>query len=98
MIARAFRRIFPEKPVYSNIYVCGPGDDPAQCSPVEQLIRVSVRVMRTGIDGIIYLADVAENMVKFQKDVVARGEYRDSLSDYGGQGALDLFNRWDKLF
>jgi hypothetical protein len=54
--------------------------------------------MRTGIDGIIYLADVAENMVKFQKTVTQMGEYRDSLSDYGGQPALDLFNKWDKLF
>jgi hypothetical protein len=54
--------------------------------------------MRTGIDGIIYLADVAENMVKFQKAVTTKGDYRDSLSDYGGQAALDLFNRWDSLF
>jgi hypothetical protein len=96
-IARAFRRIFPEKPVYSNLYVCGPGDDPAQCPTIEQLIRVSVRVMRTGIDGIIYLADLAENMQKFQKAVTEKGEYRDSLGDYGGQVALDLFNRWDKI-
>jgi hypothetical protein len=84
--------------VYSNIYVCGPGDDPNNCPPVEQLIRVSVRVMRTGIDGIIYLADIADNMVNFQKAVTQKGEYRDSLSDYGGQTALDLFNKWDTLF
>jgi hypothetical protein len=98
MLARAFRRIFPEKPVYSNVYVCGPGDDPNNCPTTEHLIRLSVRVMRTGIDGIIYLADVADNMVKFQKAVTEKGEYRDSLSDYGGQPALDLFNRWDSLF
>ncbi len=96
MLARAFRRIF-KKPVYANLYVRGPGDDPRKIPTVDQLLKVSVRAGRTGIDGIIYLSDIADHMVDFQKAAVDRVELRDELKTYGCQPVLDLVDRWEKI-
>ena len=96
MLARAFRRIF-KKPVYANLYVWGPGDDPRKIPTVDQLLKVSVRVGRTGIDGIIYLSDNVNHMREFQKAAVDRVELREELKTYGCQPVLDLVDRWEKI-
>jgi hypothetical protein len=96
MLARAFRRIF-KKPVYANLYVWGPGDDPKKIPTINQLMKVSVRAGRTGIDGIIYLSDTVEHMKYFQQSVVDRVELRDELKTYGCQPVLDLFDKWEEI-
>ena len=96
MLARAFRRIF-KNPVYANLYVWGPGDDPRNIPTVDQLLKVSVRTGRTGIDGIIYLSDTVDHMIDFQKAAVDRVELRDELKTYGCQPVLDLVDKWEKI-
>lgn len=95
-LARAFRKLI-KKPVYANLYVWGPGDDPRNIPTVDQLLKVSVRTGRTGIDGIIYLTDTVDHMTEFQKAAVDRVELRDELKTYGCQPVLDLITRWEKL-
>lgn len=97
MLARAFRRIFPEKPVYANLYVRGPGDDPRRIPTIEELLTVSVRTGRTGIDGFNYLADTAEHMKEFQKAAVEQVEVREKLQSYGCQPVLDRIEEWENL-
>lgn len=96
MLARAFKKIL-KKPVYANLYIWGPGDDPRNIPTVDQLLKVSVRVGRTGIDGIIYLSDTVDHMIEFQKAAVDRVELRDELKTYGCQPVLDLVDRWEKI-
>ncbi|MEM3356987.1 MAG: hypothetical protein QW166_04080 [Candidatus Bathyarchaeia archaeon] len=65
-------------------------------SPSE-LITLSVRAGRTGIDGILYLADKASQIYDFQKAVVDKVELRQRLRTYGCQEVLDFFASWEKI-
>src|SRR4030067_847530 len=66
-------------------------------APTKQSMTVATRVARTGIDGIIFLAEKAQWIREFQKNAVADKETRDFLKHHGGDEVLKLFNRWKKL-
>ena len=69
MLARAFKKQL-KKPVFTNLYVRGPNDDPNQVPSVKELLTVAVRIARTGVDGIIFLAENAQRIRDFQKAAV----------------------------
>jgi hypothetical protein len=50
------------------------------------------------VDGIIFLAEKAEYIQKFQKEAAADKETREFLKDHNGDEVLELFNRWEKLY
>jgi hypothetical protein len=96
MLSRGFKKIL-KKPVYISLYVFGPGDDFREVPSPSELLTVSVRAGRTGIDGILYLADKASQIIDFQKAVVDKVELRQKLKSYGCQPVLDLVDRWEKI-
>jgi hypothetical protein len=96
MLCRAFKKLL-KKPVYVSFYVFGPGDNPAEVPAPSELVTLSVRAGRTGIDGILYLADKASQIWDFQKAVVDRVELRQKLKTYGCQEVLDFFASWEKV-
>jgi glycosyltransferase involved in cell wall biosynthesis len=99
MLARAFKKLL-KKPVYISLYVFGPGDNAKDVPSVSELLTVSIRCARTGIDGILYLASGPSQIKDFQKAVVDKVELRDRLQNYGGQPVqevLDLFRSWEKI-
>ena len=95
-IARGYKS-FLKKPVFVNFYVRGPNETWETVAPHRQIMTVAVRAARTGIDGIIFLAEKAQWIQEFQKKVVADKEWRKELEGYGGDEVLELFNRWEKL-
>ena len=95
-IARGFKS-FLKKPVFVNFYVRGPSETWETVAPYRQIMTVAVRAARTGVDGIIFLAEKADYIREFQKKVVADKEWRKELEGYGGDEVLELFNRWEKL-
>ncbi|MEJ5328131.1 MAG: hypothetical protein WHU54_07790 [Candidatus Bathyarchaeia archaeon] len=96
MLCRAFKKLL-KKPVYVSFYVFGPGDDPREVPSPSELITLSVRAGRTGIDGILYLADKASQIYDFQKAVVDKVELRQRLRTYGCPEVLDFFASWEKI-
>jgi hypothetical protein len=96
-IARGYKS-FLKKPVLVNFYVRGPNETWETVAPARQIMTVATRAARTGIDGIIFLAEKAEYIREFQKKAVADKEWRKELEGYGGDEVLELFNRWEKLF
>jgi hypothetical protein len=96
-IARAYKS-FLKKPVFVNIYVYGPGETPETVPTLKQLLVLSVRVARTGIDGIIYLAENAQRIRDFQKAAVQSKDVLKELEGYGGDEVLKLVSRWQSLF
>ena len=96
MLCRAFKKLL-KKPVYISLYVFGPGDNPMEVPSPSELVTLSVRAGRTGIDGILYLADKASQIWDFQKAVVDRVELRQKLKTYGCQEVLDYFASWEKV-
>jgi hypothetical protein len=99
MLARAFKKLL-KKPVYISLYVFGPGDNAQDVPSASELLSVSVRCARTGIDGILYLANGASQLRDFQKAAVDKVELRQSLKSYGGQPVqevLDLVKNWEKI-
>src|SRR4030065_628144 len=86
-----------KKPVYITLYVFGPGDNPSEVPAPSELVTLSVRAGRTGIDGILYLTDKASQMWDFQKAVVDRVALRQQLKTYGCQEVLDFFASWEKI-
>jgi hypothetical protein len=96
MLCRAFKKLL-KKPVYISLYVFGPGDNPAEVPAPSELVTLSVRAGRTGIDGILYLTDKASQIWDFQKAVVDRVELRQKLKTYGCQEVLDFFASWEKV-
>ena len=96
MLSRAFKKLL-KKPVYISLYVFGPGDNPMEVPSPSELVTVSVRAGRAGIDGILYLADKASQIWDFQKAVVDRVELRQKLKTYGCQEVLDFFASWEKV-
>ena len=95
MLSRGFKKIL-KKPLYISLYVFGPGDDPAEIPTTRELITVSVRAGRAGVDGILYLTDKAYQLDNFRKQVVAEGELRRRLQTYGCKDVLDFFASWEK--
>jgi hypothetical protein len=95
-IARGYKS-FLKKPVFVNFYVRGPNETWETVAPHRQIMTVATRAARTGIDGIIFLAEKADFIREFQKKVVADKEWRKELEGYGGDEVLELFNRWEKL-
>ena len=95
MLCRGFKKIL-KKPMYISLYVFGPGDDPAEIPKPNELVTLSVRAGRTGIDGILYLTDKAYQLDNFRKQVVAEAELRRRLKTYGCQEVLDFFASWEK--
>jgi hypothetical protein len=96
MLCRAFKKLL-KKPMYITLYVFGPGDNPAEVPAPSELVTLSVRAGRTGIDGILYLTDKASQMWDFQKAVVDRVTLRQQLKTYGCQEVLDFFASWEKV-
>jgi hypothetical protein len=97
MLARAFKSKL-KKPVFTNLYVRGPNDDPNQVPTTDQLLTVAVRIARTGVDGIIFLAENAQRIRDFQKAAVNSTDLLAELDSYGGDEVLNLVDRWRSLF
>jgi hypothetical protein len=95
-LCRAFKKLL-KKPMYISLYVFGPGDNPQEVPAPSELVTLSVRAGRTGIDGILYLSDKASQIWDFQKAVVDRVELRQRLKTYGCQEVLDFFASWEKV-
>jgi len=98
MLARGFKRLL-KKPVYISLYVSGPGDSAKDVPSVSDLLTVSVRCARAGIDGILYLANGIGEIRDFQKAAVDKVELRKRLQSYGGQNVeevLSLVKNWEK--
>ena len=97
MLARAFKSKL-KKPVFTNLYVRGPNDDPNQVPTADQLLTVATRIARTGVDGIIFLAENAQRIRDFQKAAVQSTDVLAELDGYGGDEVLDLVSKWKSLF
>jgi hypothetical protein len=95
-LARAFKSKL-KKPVFVNFYVRGPNETWETVAPHRQVMTVATRAARTGIDGIIFLAEKAQWIREFQKKAVEDKEWRKELEGYGGDEVLDLFNKWEKI-
>jgi hypothetical protein len=95
-IARGFKKIL-NKPVFVNFYVRGPNETWDTVAPANQIMTVATRVARQGVDGIIFLAEKAEYIQEFQKNVVTDKKTRESLKGHDGDEVLELFNRWEKM-
>jgi hypothetical protein len=101
MLTRNFKKLFKDVKLNIALYVIGPGDDPKECPTPSELLTVSVRMARAGVDGILYLTDKAAQMQEFQKKAIAEKDTRERLKSYGGkagQEVLDLVTSWEKLF
>ena len=96
MLARAFKSKL-KKPVFTNFYVRGPNETWETVAPTKQIMTVATRAARTGIDGIIFLAEKAQWIQEFQRNAVADKETREFLKGHGGDEVLELFNRWEKI-
>jgi hypothetical protein len=99
MLARGFKKLL-KKPVYISLYVFAPGDKISDVPSASELLTVSVRCARAGIDGILYLASGANRMIDFQRAVFDKDELREKLKSYGGspvQEVLDMVSNWDRI-
>jgi len=101
MLTRNFKKLFKDTKLNIALYVIGPGDDPRETPTASELLTVSVRMARAGVDGLLYLTDKAAQMQEFQKKMIAEKDTRERLKSYGGkagQEVLDLVTSWEKLF
>jgi hypothetical protein len=101
MLTRNFKKLFKDTKLNIALYVIGPGDDPRETPTPSELLTVSVRMARAGVDGLLYLTDKAYQMQEFQKAAIAQKDTRERLKSYGGkagQEVLDLVTSWEKLF
>jgi hypothetical protein len=101
MLTRNFKKLFKNVKLNIALYVIGPGDDPKETPTASELLTVSVRMARAGVDGLLYLTDKAAQMQEFQKAAIAQKDTRERLKSYGGkagQEVLDLVTSWEKLF
>jgi hypothetical protein len=99
MISRGFKKLL-KKPFYVSFYVFGPGDNPKDLPTSDELLTVTVRCARTGVDGFLYLAEGASQMLDFQKAVVKKTQLRERLKSYGGKPVQDVLERitsWEKM-
>jgi hypothetical protein len=100
MLTRNFKKLFKDTKLNIALYVIGPGDDPKETPTPSELLTVSVRMARAGVDGLLYLTDKAYQMQEFQKKAIAEKDTRARLVSYGGkagQEVLDLVTSWEKL-
>ena len=98
MLAQAFKKLL-KKPFYISFYVYGPGDNPQDVPTTKELLTVSVRCARAGVDGFLYLTDGANQIQAFQKSALEMAELRQKLRSYGGQSVqefLDYVESWTK--
>ena len=70
----------------------------AKGNTVEEILTVAVRIARTGVDGIIFLAENVQRIRDFQKAAVQSTDVLAELDGYGGDEVLDLVSRWKSLF
>jgi hypothetical protein len=101
MLTRNFKKLFKDVPLNIALYVIGPGDDPKETPTPSELLTVSVRMARAGVDGLLYLTENDALMQNFQKAAIAEKATRERLVSYGGkqgQEVLDLVTSWEKLF
>jgi hypothetical protein len=99
MLARGFKKLL-KKPVYISLYVFGPGDNAKDVPATSELMTVSVRCARAGIDGILYLASGPSQIRDFQKAAVDKVELRERFKSYGDQPVqevLDIIKSWEKI-
>ena len=96
-LARAFKSKL-KKPVFVNFYVRGPGETWDTVAPTKEILTVATRAARTGIDGIIFLAEKAQWIQEFQKAAVQSKDVLKELEGYGGDEVLNLVKRWESLF
>ena len=68
MLTRNFKKLFKDVKLNIALYVIGPGDDPKETPTPAELLTVSVRMARAGVDGLLYLTDKAAQMQEFQKE------------------------------
>ena len=100
MLTRNFKKLFKEVPLNISLYVFGPGDDPREVATARELLTVSARMARAGVDNILYLAEGASQLRNFQKQAVEEVEQRETLRSYGGkpvQEVLDFVKSWEKI-
>jgi hypothetical protein len=100
MLTRGFKKLL-KKPFSIAFYVYGPGDNPQDVPPPAEILTVTVRCARVGLDGFLYLTDGEKEMVDFQKAALEKAELRQRLRTYGGQPVaeyLDWVAGWQKLF
>jgi hypothetical protein len=100
MLTRNFKKLFKDVPLNISLYVFGPGDDPREVPTASELLTVSVRMARAGVDNILYLAEGASQLRNFQKAAVEQVELRETLRTYGGkpvQEVLDFVKSWEKV-
>ena len=99
MLSRGFKKLL-KKPFYISLYVYGPGDNANEVPSASELLAVSARCARAGVDGILYLTGGASQIWDFQKAAVDKVELRERLKSYGGepvQEVLDLVTSWEKI-
>ncbi len=99
-LTRNFKKLFRQVPLNISLYVFGPGDDPREVPTTSELLTVSVRMARAGVDNILYLSEKASQIADFQKAALAQVELRERLRGYGGkpvQEYLDFVQGWDKI-
>jgi len=87
-------------PLNISLYVFGPGDDPKEVPTPSELLTVSVRMARAGVDNILYLTEKASQLRDFQKAAVDKVELRERLRSYGGQPVqnyLDFVKGWEQI-
>ncbi len=97
-LSRGFKKIL-KKPMYISLYVFGPGDSLTDVPDPAEILTVSVRCARVGIDGILYLTGDSEQIRNYQKAVINQVQLRERLRSYGGQPVqevLDLITKWEK--
>jgi hypothetical protein len=99
MLARGFKKLL-KKQFYITFYVYGPGDAPQDVPTPAELLTVTARCARAGVDGFIYLSDGEKEMLDFQKAAVANAPLREKLRTFGGvpvQEFLDQVASWEKI-
>ena len=100
MLTRAFKKLL-KKPFDVALYVYGPGDNPKDVPTTQELLVTSVRCVRSGADGLLYLTEGASQIRNFQKEAVAQTQLIEKLRTYGGQPVQEFLNRvedWKSIF
>jgi hypothetical protein len=99
MLTRAFKKLL-KKPFNIAFYVYGHGDSPADVPLPAEILTVTARCARVGLDGFLYLTDGEREMLDFQKAAVENTQLREKLKTYGGQPVQEFLDRvasWEKI-
>ncbi len=100
MLTRAFKKML-KKPFDVALYVYGPGDNPKDVPTTQELLVTSVRCVRSGADGLLYLTEGASQIRNFQKEAIAQTALIEKLRTYGGQPVQEFLDRvegWKNTF